>query len=84
MQVIGKFVCLFVTEATFHKSPISAREQGATSRELGQSPFQSATVSSATGILQGFSLRICMNLSGVNLRLHTSQSNLQSMCRPEH
>ena len=45
----------------------------------------SATVmESATGILQGFSLRICMNLSGVNLKLHTSHSNLQSMCRPEH
>ena len=44
----------------------------------------SATVSAATGILQGFSLRICMNLSGVNLILHTSHSNLQSTCRPEH
>ena len=34
---------------------------------------------SATGILQGFSLRIYMNLSGVKLKLHTSHSNLQSI-----
>ena len=38
------FVCLFVTEVTLSKcrrapSPDSAREQGATSRELGQSPM---------------------------------------------
>ena len=82
------FVCLYqrrLSKSRRAPSPVSAREQGATSRKLGQSPYQSATMmESATGILQGFSLRICMNLSGVNLKLHTSHSNLQSMCRPEH
>ena len=82
------FVCLFVSEATFQVKTGSVsrlrKGAGSTSRELGQSPYQSATVSSATGILQGFSLRICMNQSGVSLRLHTSHSNLPSMGRPEH
>ena len=82
------FVCLFVSEATFQVKTGSVsrlrKGAGSTSRKLGQSPYQSATVSSATGILQGFSLRICMNQSGVSLRLHTSHSNLPSMGRPEH
>ena len=81
-------VCLFVSEVTFQVKTGSVsrlrKGAGSTSRKLGQSPYQSATVSSATGILQGFSLRICMNQSGVSLRLHTSHSNLPSMGRPEH
>ena len=67
-MILCLFVCLYqrrLSKSRRAPSPVSAREQGATSRELGQSPYQSATVSSATGILQGFSLRICMNQSGI-------------------
>ena len=83
----GYLVCLFVClyQRRLSKSRRAPSPVSATSRKLGQSPYQSATVmESATGILQGFSLRICMNLSGVNLKLHTSHSNLQSTCKPEH
>ena len=83
-------VCLFVTEATFQVTPgsISRLRKGAGSNFEGARsiPYasQPQTVGTATGILQGFSLSICMYLSGVNLRLHTSHSNLQSTCRPKH